>query len=782
MMLIKIKLTLEFTNISDTPQPWWIQTDYLVRVIKCFQKTRLWQGFCYCYHLESDQTYQFDSIEALLELSNFWENEETYILSQSEASWDYILHLLLNFEVVDSYSLNSLGIALSIEENYLQQVQNIELEQLINLVIELYSAFGDAVLLGSAANIEVEGITYPRVLPPRFLNYYFSPCLVNFFSRKFLAKFDEWEDEKKEKLLSLPMPPGCKRIEKGDLVILQWVDNLHDKEHISQRLGLQDEWFVEAVNPELDSNYNELGDKQATIPPLSRDNFVTFYSYMGNFGFKAVVPEANHQIEPETLTRLQRWLEAGQLPDGKPLNFICLIVPSRTAAIRVQEQAKAAGIRSVFYVDNDGILWRPYPYASLTESPDLQAAESVESSYWFNPGEPVVSPPDTDTDDLDDEQWLAQWEAKKREFVEEIFAYFQAEFQQEIEKPEWFTDLRPIRLTLPQDTEVPMSIHETLRSSREKEELYEAWFYDIDIYPERKKFVFYSSCTEGMPDISEERVLLMAEFASRINCKIKFGNWEVRHIEDVWEYLYKTSIDCVDCLLDRALIRNMVRNNIKCAEKCLPLIRAIIEEDVSPAVAVSWFELPEEPAQYVMSDEEKASDREIWQQLCHEGLARRKWDLREVEEPSGTILEMDYVGSEGEFKCQLLVRNKQREFICYALYPKAVPPSKLLALAELFILHNTDIGNFELDWDSSQLRYRTSIDFHGSQFNPVLAIRQAFICADLMDRNLPLLRLVIEENMSPAEAIAQIDNYTDEDEEFDEDDDDFEEQESFDDN
>lgn len=768
-MIVTLTLTLEFTNISDTPQPWWVQTDYLVRVINCFKKARLWHGFRYCYNLLADQTHEFDSIEALLKSSKAWQNEESYILTQSEASQDYRLHLLLNLEVADSYSLNSLRIALSIQENYLQRVQNIELEQLINLVSELYSAFGDAVLLTPPANIEVEEITYPRVLPPRSLNYYFSPCLVNFFSRKFLAKFDEWEDEKKEKLLSLPMPPGCKRIEKGDLVILQWVDNLHDKERISQRLGLQDEWFVEAVNPELDSNYNELGDKRATIPPLSPDNFITFYSYWGNFGFKAVVPEENYQIEPETLARLQQWLAAGQLPDGKTLTSISLIVPSRTAAIRVREQALSAGMDSIYYVDNNGILWRPYPYASLTESPDLQAAESVESSYWFNPGEPVVSPPDTDTDDLDDEQWLAQWKAEKREFVEEIFAYFQAEFQQEIENPEWLTDLDPICLTLPQDTEVPMSIHETLRSSREKEELYEAWFYDIDIYPDRKSFTFYSSCTEGVPDISEERVLLMAEFASRINWKIKFGNWEVRHIEDIWEYLYKTSIDCVDCSLDRALIRNMVRNNIKCAEKCLPLIRAIIEEDVSPAVAVSWFELPEEPARHTMSDEEKASDREIWQQLRDEGLARRKWDLREVEELSGTILEMDYVGSEGEFKCQLLVRNKRREFICYALYPKAVPPSKLLALAELFILHNTDIGNFELDWDSSQLRYRTSIDFHGSQFNPVLAIRQAFICADFMNQNLPVLGLVIEEDVPPADAIAQIDNYTDEDEEFDED-------------
>ncbi|HBE21517.1 MAG TPA: hypothetical protein DDW51_28965 [Cyanobacteria bacterium UBA11367] len=788
-MNIRVRISgLELTNISDTPQPWWVQTDYLPRVINCFQKAHLWQGFRYCYNLLADQMHQFDSIEALLELSKFWESKGTYILSQSEASQDYTLHWLLNVRGADSPSANSLALSLNIKERYLQTVQNIEIEQLINFVSELYSTFADVMLFGPAVNIEVEGITYPRELPPRSLNYYFAPCLVNFFSRKFLAQFNEWDVEKKEKLLSLPMPPGCRRIEQRDLVILQWVDNLRDREHISQRLGLQDEWFVEAVNPPRDLNYNELGDKRATVPPLIPDNFVTFYSQMGDFGLEAVVPEENYQIEPETLARLQQWLEAGQLPDGKPLNFICLIVPSRTAAIRVRDQAKAAGMGSVYYVDNDGNLWLPYPYASLTESSEPQTAASVESSYWFNPGAPISSSSNTDIDDIDEEQRSAQWEGEKREFVEEIFAYFQADFQHEIESPEWLTDHEPINLTPPQDTQ--KSIYEILHAWREKEEWYEEWFYHIKIYPERKNFIFYSACTEGMPDIGEDQVLLMAEFLSRINWNIKFGYLVLRHVQeygfDYWTIRYQTSIDCMGCQIDRALIRNIVRNNVRCMEKCVPLIRAIIKEDVSPAVAASWFKLHSQPAYCVMSDEEEVSERKLLQQLRDEGLLRQ-WDLRQVEELSGTILEMDYVGLEGQFKCQLQVRNKRREFICYALYPKAVPTPKLLAIAELFVLLDTDIGNFELDWDSGQLRYRTSIDFHGSQFNPVLAIRQAYVCADSMDRELPLLRLVIEEDVLPAEAIKQFYDDSDEDmeseddEEFYEDSDDFEESESFDD-
>jgi hypothetical protein len=151
-------------------------------------------------------------------------------------------------------------------------------------------------------------------------------------------------------------------------------------------------------------NYNKHGDRLATIGPVSPDRFVTFYSQMGNFGLEAVVPQENYQIPPETVSRLQQWLKAGKLPDGKPLNFIYLIVPSRTAAIRVREQAKVDGLGLVYYVDNDDNLWSPYLYAILTKYPEPQAATLVESSYWFNAGAPISSSSNTDVDDIDEEE------------------------------------------------------------------------------------------------------------------------------------------------------------------------------------------------------------------------------------------------------------------------------------------------------------------------------------------------------------------------------------------
>jgi hypothetical protein len=594
---------LEFTNISDTPQPWWVETDYLPKAINCFQKPGLWQNFRYCYNLLADRMHQFDSLEALLELSKSWESKGIYILRHSEASRDYTLHWLLNREGVDSLSPNSLGLSLDIEDTYLQQVQNIEIEQLINLVSDLHSAFKDVMLFGSAVNIRIEGITYPRVLPPRSLNYYFAPCLVNFFSRKFLAQFNKWDAEKKEKLLSLPLPPGCKRIERGDLVILQWVDNLHDVEHISQRLGLQDEWFVGAVNPELDLSYNELGDKRATIPPLSPDNFVTLYSHWGQFGFEAVVPEENYQIEPETLARLQQWLAAGQLPDGKTLTSISLIVPSRTAAIRVREQAKAAGMGPIYYVDNDGNLWRPYPYASLTESPDSQAATSVESSYWFNPDRPAASSSDADLNDIDEEQREAPWEAEKIAFVQEIFDYFQQE------QPEWEVDLAP-----PEDAEKEIFRYLKIGKWSDGEER----ICEMNIHAGFScHFLFYSFGQFGIP---ESKVLAVTELVTRINYGIKFGHLEFVYVMDgdyrSWETRYKTHIEYVDFPLCRAVIRNTVNNSVSGVDKHVQAICAVVEEDVSPAVAAATLVMPtEEMEQNVPSRDELSICSQCLQQM-----------------------------------------------------------------------------------------------------------------------------------------------------------------------
>jgi hypothetical protein len=151
------------------------------------------------------------------------------------------------------------------------------------------------------------------------------------------------------------------------------------------------------------------------------------------------------------------------------------------------------------------------------------------------------------------------------------------------------------------------------------------------------------------------------------------------------------------------------------------------------------------------------------------------------------MAEVNYSGENGTFKSEFIVRRQGEEFLSYSIYPMAVPPSKRLAVAELIVQfdsrtsYNT-LGNYELNWDSGQLRYKTSIDFKGGEFNRILAARAAYYCVASMDGELPLFRLVIEEDVPPTEALAQFYDYSDEDEEFNEDYDDFEEQESFDDN
>ncbi len=774
---------LDMINLGNNPQPWWRDTDYVLKIINCFQQAGLWQGFRYCLDLHEDVINPFDSIEDLIELSRFWELEKTYLFMQEEDSTDYMAHWMLNSGGIYIESPNSLSLYLNIQKNYLQH-QNIELEQLIDFVIRLHSAFSDTAIFGPVARIAVERISYPRVLPPRLLEEDFAPSLVNFFSKRYLAGSSRWETAHKENLLSLPMPPGCSRIEQGDLIVLRWADNLHDKEHISQRLGLQDEWFVEAVEPEIHPRFEPNGDTVADwVLKMNPDRFLTLYYPYGDigYGYKAIVLNEQNQLDPQTMSQLQQWLEAGQLPDGRNLSGVSLILPSRNAAVRAREQLSGLkNFGAVYYVDNQMLLWRLYPYATsdfLESEPETTIPE--EFINWLSPPPPPLTPSSSWMEEQ--KQYLPreqEWDAEQREFVEEIFAYFQ------LESLEWLSDTDPItdplQLSLPQDIEQP--IHEILHEYRDKEE----WYYNIKISPSWKTFKFYSACTEGVPDPSENQVWLLAEFFSRVNWEIKFGSLELDYEElGCWDIRYKTTIECMGCPIDRALIRNIVRNNVISLEKYLPVIRAVIQQDVSPAVAASWLNLPSRQGVYCpMSEEEKQEDantRKVLQQLRDEGILRG-WDLNQIEELSGIILEMDYIGYEGQFKCQLQVKNKQREFLCYALYPQVVPPSKLLVLAELFARMNPGIGNFDLDWDSGKMRYRISIDFHGSQFNPVLAIRQAYICASEMDEELPLFRLVIEEDVPPTEALAQFYDYSDEDEEFDEDYDDFEEQESFDDN
>lgn len=164
-----------------------------------------------------------------------------------------------------------------------------------------------------------------------------------------------------------------------------------------------------------------------------------------------------------------------------------------------------------------------------------------------------------------------------------------------------------------------------------------------------------------------------------------------------------------------------------------------------------------------------------------------EWDFQWVEGMS--VLSMGFSGKNGKWVCYAQAREKQQQFVFYSVLPVNAPDDKRLAVAEFLTRANYGmvIGNFEMDFDDGEIRYKTSIDVEGATLLASLIRQMVYANVIITDRYLPGLMSVIYGGKSAQDAIAAIekdemtfppdtdmemDDSGDDDDEFDDDEDD----------
>ncbi|NJL03067.1 MAG: YbjN domain-containing protein, partial [Spirulinaceae cyanobacterium SM2_1_0] len=118
------------------------------------------------------------------------------------------------------------------------------------------------------------------------------------------------------------------------------------------------------------------------------------------------------------------------------------------------------------------------------------------------------------------------------------------------------------------------------------------------------------------------------------------------------------------------------------------------------------------------------------------------WPYEPVDE--GT-LRTQCQGNNGRWVCYVRVREAAQQLLFYSIYPTAVPPEQRAAMSEFVTRANYGvfIGNFELDLNDGELRYKTSIDVEGSQLNANLVKRLVAINVGMMDEYWPGIERVL---------------------------------------
>jgi hypothetical protein len=149
------------------------------------------------------------------------------------------------------------------------------------------------------------------------------------------------------------------------------------------------------------------------------------------------------------------------------------------------------------------------------------------------------------------------------------------------------------------------------------------------------------------------------------------------------------------------------------------------------------------------------STQPIFQEIVN-FFTQDDWPFTKIQ--GELALRLGFEGENGKWNCYAKAREEQEQFVFYSICPINAPESKRMAVAEFIARANYGmiIGNFELDFADGEIRYKTSLDVEGDRLTSALVKRLVYANVMMMDEYLPGIKSVIEGELSPVDAIAQI--------------------------
>jgi hypothetical protein len=125
-------------------------------------------------------------------------------------------------------------------------------------------------------------------------------------------------------------------------------------------------------------------------------------------------------------------------------------------------------------------------------------------------------------------------------------------------------------------------------------------------------------------------------------------------------------------------------------------------------------------------------------------------------------LHTTFQGENATWACYAKVREAPQQFVFYSICPIAIPKTKRNKIAQFLTLANygTLIGNFELDYNDGEIRYKTSIDVEGDRLTPALIHRLVYTNITMMDEYIPGIQSVLA-GQDPGKVISSIEQPSD---------------------
>jgi len=133
-----------------------------------------------------------------------------------------------------------------------------------------------------------------------------------------------------------------------------------------------------------------------------------------------------------------------------------------------------------------------------------------------------------------------------------------------------------------------------------------------------------------------------------------------------------------------------------------------------------------------------------------------EWDFQWVENSS--FLMLDFSGKNGTWRCYAQAREAQHQVVFYSVLPVRAPEDKRQRLAEFITRANYGmvVGNFEMDFEDGEIRYKTSLDVEGAELLHPLLRQVVYANIVITDRYLPGIMRVLYSDDSPQDVLLGI--------------------------
>jgi hypothetical protein len=130
------------------------------------------------------------------------------------------------------------------------------------------------------------------------------------------------------------------------------------------------------------------------------------------------------------------------------------------------------------------------------------------------------------------------------------------------------------------------------------------------------------------------------------------------------------------------------------------------------------------------------------------------WDFQPMS--GAAALRMDVEGESGRWACYAIEQSESAQYVIYSAVPMPCPANRRAATMELLTRANFGliVGNFELDLDDGEVRFKTSLDVDGDRLSVPLARRLVAMNLHTMDQYLPAILAAMSGALGPLEALA----------------------------